>query len=53
MAYVLWKETMKLNPKNPFFFNRDRFVLSAGHGEGILMIGELRGFWWDWRGCLD
>ena len=32
MAYVLWKETMKLNPKNPFFFNRDRFVLSAGHG---------------------
>jgi transketolase len=32
MAYVLWKETMKLNPKNPYFFNRDRFVLSAGHG---------------------
>ena len=32
MAYVIWKETMKLNPKNPFFFNRDRFVLSAGHG---------------------
>lgn len=32
MAYVLWKETMKINPKNPYFFNRDRFVLSAGHG---------------------
>lgn len=32
MAYVLWKETMNLNPKNPYFFNRDRFVLSAGHG---------------------
>lgn len=32
MAYVIWKETMKLNPKNPQFFNRDRFVLSAGHG---------------------
>ncbi len=32
MAYVLWKETMKLNPKNPYWFNRDRFVLSAGHG---------------------
>lgn len=32
LAYVLWKETMKLNPKNPQFFNRDRFVLSAGHG---------------------
>lgn len=32
MAYVLWNETMKFNPKNPKFFNRDRFVLSAGHG---------------------
>lgn len=32
MAYVLFRETMKFNPKNPAWFNRDRFVLSAGHG---------------------
>ncbi len=32
MGYVLWNEVMKYNPKNPQFFNRDRFVLSAGHG---------------------
>lgn len=31
-AHVLWDEFMKFNPKNPQFFNRDRFVLSAGHG---------------------
>lgn len=32
MGYVLWNETMKYNPLNPKWFNRDRFVLSAGHG---------------------
>jgi transketolase len=32
MGYVLWNETMKYNPKNPEWLNRDRFVLSAGHG---------------------
>jgi transketolase len=32
MTYVLMKEAMKFNPKNPQWFNRDRFVLSAGHG---------------------
>jgi transketolase len=32
MSYVLFNETMKFNPKNPYWFNRDRFVLSAGHG---------------------
>lgn len=32
MTYVLFREMMKFNPKNPQFFNRDRFVLSAGHG---------------------
>lgn len=32
MAYVLFTECMKFNPKNSQFFNRDRFVLSAGHG---------------------
>lgn len=32
VGYVLWKDAMKYNPKNPGWFNRDRFVLSAGHG---------------------
>jgi len=32
MAYVLFNEAMTYNPKNPQWFNRDRFVLSAGHG---------------------
>ncbi len=32
MAYVLWQNFMRYNPKNPQWFNRDRFVLSAGHG---------------------
>jgi transketolase len=32
MTYMVMKEFMKFNPKNPQFFNRDRFVLSAGHG---------------------
>ncbi|MGF1460139.1 MAG: transketolase [Leptolyngbyaceae cyanobacterium] len=32
MAYVLWDKLMRFNPKNPQWFNRDRFVLSAGHG---------------------
>ena len=32
MAYVLWDKFMRYNPKNPNWFNRDRFVLSAGHG---------------------
>ena len=32
MAYVLWDKFLRFNPKNPQWFNRDRFVLSAGHG---------------------
>ncbi len=36
MAYVLWSRFMKYNPKNPKWFNRDRFVLSAGHGSMLL-----------------
>ena len=32
MAFVLWDRIMRFNPKNPDWFNRDRFVLSAGHG---------------------
>lgn len=32
MAFVLWDRFMRYNPKNPGWYNRDRFVLSAGHG---------------------
>ncbi|NEO76220.1 transketolase [Moorena sp. SIO4G3] len=32
MAFVLWDRFMRYNPKNPNWFNRDRFILSAGHG---------------------
>ncbi|MBE9142061.1 transketolase [Planktothrix mougeotii] len=32
MAFVLWDRFMRFNPKNPKWYNRDRFVLSAGHG---------------------
>lgn len=35
-AYVLWAKNMMHNPKNPDWFNRDRFVLSAGHGSAML-----------------
>ncbi|GBE37254.1 transketolase [bacterium BMS3Bbin07] len=36
MAYVLWSKALKHNPKNPQWSNRDRFVLSAGHGSMLL-----------------
>lgn len=36
MAYTLWTRYMNHNPKNPKWFNRDRFVLSAGHGSMLL-----------------
>jgi transketolase len=36
MAYVLWTKFLKHNPKNPLWQNRDRFVLSAGHGSMLL-----------------
>ncbi|MBS1126779.1 MAG: cbbT, partial [Nitrospirae bacterium] len=36
MAYVLWTKFLKHNPKNPIWHNRDRFVLSAGHGSMLL-----------------
>ena len=36
MAYVLWKNWLKHNPRNPHWVNRDRFVLSAGHGSALL-----------------
>ncbi|MEN6521392.1 MAG: transketolase [Armatimonadota bacterium] len=36
MAYVLWDRFMRYNPANPAWFNRDRFILSAGHGSMLL-----------------
>ena len=36
MAYILWTEYYKHNPKNDEWFDRDRFVLSAGHGSMLL-----------------
>ena len=36
MAYTLWTKFLKFNPKNPAWFDRDRFVLSAGHGSMLL-----------------
>ncbi|MEF7561696.1 MULTISPECIES: transketolase [Bacillus] len=36
MAYTLWSRFMNHNPANPEWFNRDRFVLSAGHGSMLL-----------------
>ncbi|MGL4363333.1 MAG: transketolase [Cellulosilyticaceae bacterium] len=36
MAYTLWAKHMNHNPQNPNWENRDRFVLSAGHGSALL-----------------
>lgn len=45
MAYVLWTEFMRHNPSDPEWLNRDRFVLSAGHGSMLLYaILHLTGY---------
>ena len=55
MAYELWANHMNHNPKDPHWINRDRFVLSAGHGSMMLYsllhlfgygvsIEDLKGF---------
>ncbi|WP_457628179.1 transketolase family protein, partial [Persephonella sp.] len=36
MAYVLWDKFLRHNPENPGWFNRDRFILSAGHASAML-----------------
>jgi len=36
IAQVLWKNYLKHNPNNPKWFNRDRFILSNGHGSMLL-----------------
>src|SRR6201995_4623530 len=36
MAYTLWQRHLKHDPSAPTWFDRDRFVLSAGHGSALL-----------------
>lgn len=36
IGYTVWTKYLKHNPRNPKWFNRDRFVLSAGHGSMLL-----------------
>jgi len=36
MAYTLWTRFLKHNPRNPQWFDRDRFILSGGHGSMLL-----------------
>eukprot|EP00183_Erythrolobus_madagascarensis_P002926 CAMPEP_0185849650 /NCGR_PEP_ID=MMETSP1354-20130828/4085_1 /TAXON_ID=708628 /ORGANISM="Erythrolobus madagascarensis, Strain CCMP3276" /LENGTH=732 /DNA_ID=CAMNT_0028550217 /DNA_START=57 /DNA_END=2255 /DNA_ORIENTATION=- len=45
-SYVLWDQHMKFNPKNPNWVNRDRFVLSCGHGS-MLQYALLHLFGYD------
>ena len=55
VSYILWTKFLKHNPKNPEWFDRDRFILSAGHGSMLiysllhltgydLSLGEIKNF---------
>ncbi len=45
MGYVLFKEVMNFNPKNPQWANRDRYIQSAGHGSMLqYSLAHLTGF---------
>ncbi len=45
MAYTLWTRHLRFNPLNPHWFNRDRFILSGGHGSMLLYsLLHLTGF---------
>jgi len=45
MAYTLWTRHLNVNPKDPLWINRDRFVLAAGHGSMLLYaLLHLSGF---------
>lgn len=41
IMYALFRDHLNVNPKNPDFFDRDRFVLSAGHGSALLYATML------------
>jgi len=44
-AFVLWTKYLKFNPANPHWANRDRFILSAGHGSMLIYsLLHLTGF---------
>eukprot|EP00172_Hildenbrandia_rubra_P003326 Plantae.Rhodophyta-Hildenbrandia_rubra.ctg51749.p1 GENE.Plantae.Rhodophyta-Hildenbrandia_rubra.ctg51749~~Plantae.Rhodophyta-Hildenbrandia_rubra.ctg51749.p1 ORF type:complete len:751 (-),score=122.57 Plantae.Rhodophyta-Hildenbrandia_rubra.ctg51749:265-2517(-) len=45
-AFTLWDKHLRFNPKNPSFVNRDRFILSAGHGS-LLQYSLLHLFGYD------
>ena len=36
IAEVLWNDFLKFNPSNPHWYDRDRFILSNGHGSMLL-----------------
>lgn len=45
IAYTLWMKLLRYNPKNPKWFNRDRFILSGGHGSMLIYsLLHLTGF---------
>ncbi|KAA9290295.1 transketolase [Aerococcus urinae] len=45
MAHALWTKHLRVNPTNPKWFNRDRFVLSSGHGSPLIYsLLHLAGF---------
>ena len=45
MAFVLWSRHLRFNPNEPRWANRDRFVLSAGHGSMLIYaMLHLAGF---------
>ena len=41
VATVLYKYYLKFNPNNPDWLNRDRFILSAGHGSMLLYLSLI------------
>ena len=46
IAYTLWMNHLKINPVNPKWFDRDRFILSGGHGSMLLYsLLHLSGFY--------
>jgi len=45
MSFVLWDRFLKYTPQNPKWINRDRFILSAGHGSMLqYALLHLTGF---------